>query len=64
MYLARKETQKMKKFVEIDDKTLEALTNLAHIKGFSTVEELLTAFADGFSTGCSVTLQTTETSAA
>lgn len=50
----------MKKYVEIDDATYEALTALATNKGFSTVEELLTAFAKDFSTGCSVTLRATE----
>lgn len=49
----------MKKFVEIDVVTYEALNALATSKGFATVEELLTAFANDFSTGCSVTLRAT-----
>lgn len=45
-----------KKFVEINDTTLLALEKIAKESGFTSVEELLTAFAKNFSTGCSVTL--------
>ena len=45
-----------KQFVEIDETTLLALEKIASDNGFESVEKLLTAFAKGFSTGCSVTL--------
>ena len=45
-----------KKFVEIDEATLRNLEKIAKDNGFTSVEELLTAFAKNFSTGCSVTL--------
>lgn len=47
----------MKTFVEIDDDAYKALEEKAKEKGFSSVEELLEAFAKDFSTGCSVTLK-------
>ena len=47
----------MKRFVEIDDETMKSLEAKAKENGFSTVEELLEAFAKDFSTGCSVTLK-------
>jgi hypothetical protein len=50
----------MKQLVEIDEATFVALAKLAAEKGFSSVEELLTAFAKDFSTGCSVTLGKTD----
>lgn len=50
----------MKMYVEITDVTYAALDALAKSKGFATVEELLTAFAKDFSTGCSVTLKSIE----
>ena len=59
-YHHRKETPVIKRFVEIDDATYKALSIVAKSKGFATVEELLTAFAKNFSTGCSVTLKKTE----
>lgn len=46
----------MKKFVEIDPKTYRALEAIAKEHGCSSVEELLTRFAENFSRGCSVTL--------
>ena len=49
----------MKTLIEIDAATYAALEKVAKDKGFSTVEELLTAFAKNFSTGCSVTLKAT-----
>ena len=42
------------KFVEIDDATLLDLEKIAKDNGFTSIEELLTAFAKNFSTGCSV----------
>lgn len=45
-----------KKFVEIDDITFRRLERLVAENGFSSVDELLTAFAQNFSAGCSVTL--------
>ena len=45
-----------KTFVEIDEYTLRELKKVAKSNGCKTVEELLTAFAKNFSTGCSVTL--------
>ena len=40
-----------KKFVEIDDATLLDLEKIAKDNGFTSIEELLTAFAKNFSTG-------------
>ena len=45
-----------KKFVEINEKTLAELEKIAKDNNFGSVEELLTAFAMNFSSGCSVTL--------
>ena len=45
-----------KKFVEIDEATIRDLEKIAKENGFASIEELLTAFAKNFSTGCSVTL--------
>ena len=45
-----------KKFVEIDGDTFLDLEKIAKDNGFTSIEELLTAFAKNFSTGCSVTL--------
>ena len=45
-----------KKFVEIDDAPLLNLEKIAKDNGFTSIEELLTAFAKNFSTRCSVTL--------
>ena len=45
-----------KMFVEIDANTLRNLEKIAKESGFVSVDELLTAFAKNFSTGCSVTL--------
>ena len=45
-----------KTFVEIDEATLRDLEKIAEEHGFSSIDELLTAFAKNFSTGCSVTL--------
>ena len=46
----------MKEKIEIDDKTYADLEKVAKRNGYETVEELLTAIAENFSTGCSVTL--------
>ncbi len=45
-----------KRFVEIDEETLERLEKVAEANGYPSVEKLLTEFAIQFSTGCSVTL--------
>ena len=45
-----------KSFVEIDERTLRNLEKIAKESNFSSVEDLLTSFAESFSTGCSVTL--------
>ena len=45
----------MKKFVEIAPETYRALEAIAKEHGCSSVEELLTKFAENFSQGCSVT---------
>ena len=47
----------MKQFIEIADETMNALEQKAKDNGFTSVEELLEAFAKDFSTGCSVTLK-------
>lgn len=48
---------KNKIFVEIDEATFSNLERVAKYNGFSSVEELLVAFASDFSIGCSVTLR-------
>ena len=45
-----------KRLVEIDEATFKDLEKVAKDNGFSSVEELLTAFANDFSSGGSVTL--------
>ena len=47
---------KEKQFVEIDESVFSDLEKIAKENGFSSVENLLTALAKGFSAGCSVTL--------
>lgn len=45
-----------KQLVKIDEDTYHALKAIAEKNGLSSVEELLTQFAKNFSSGCSVTL--------
>ena len=45
-----------KQFIEIEEATFSALEKIAHENGYESVEKLLGAFAENFSTGCSVTL--------
>lgn len=44
-----------KQFIQINEKTMAQLEKMAKQKGYPSVEKLLTAVANGFSTGCSVT---------
>lgn len=46
----------MKEMIEIDNDVYASLEAVAKKNGYSSVEELLTAIAKNFSTGCSVTL--------
>ena len=45
-----------KQYVEIAPDTYCALERIAQENGLESVEDLLTIFAENFSTGCSVTL--------
>ena len=45
-----------KQFIQINEKTMAQLEKMATQKGYPSVEKLLTAVANGFSTGCSVTI--------
>lgn len=47
----------MKRLVEIEETVYSNLEKVAAENGCATVEELLTKFAENFSTGCSVTLR-------
>ena len=46
----------MKEKIEIENEVYANLEAVAKKNGYATVEELLTAIAQNFSTGCSVTL--------
>jgi len=52
------------KFVTISDDVYSNLEKIAEEKGFESIEKLLTAFANGFSTWCSVTVLNNNTYAA